>query len=516
MTRKRKQSSHGKKDRPSKHLKITPVESNQSENNQEENSARNDGIVHEQILCKGPCNKLWDQNQILQHLRNINCRVFYSEDDIEAVKAASKQIADYKRDLKKEDKRKQTKNDETLRKSQNEKDAKEASNQSENNQEEISVANAGIIHEQIPCKGPCNKLWDQNKILQHLRNKDCRVFYNEEEIEAIKAVSKQMGDNKKALKRQEKSKQTKNDENLRKVQNVKDASRQQKKRKADKTNEKTRLINFRRECQYGPIFTCLCCLRDLFKKTVKRVTPAYFDRLSKTINVLEYLQIDSVSGNLREDLKVFGNHYVCKNCSRYLERGDMPPICAKNGLEYAEIPSCLQLVNLERQLICKDLVFIKVREMHKSGMSKMNDHVINVPIGDDDIIKTVNALPRTQINNGLVTVGLKRDMAIKNFHRLQLVRPDKVYEALLYLKDNHPSYTNIDISSLDEWHRNFLIGEQEQTKCPEENLDDACNNENPDDSSQIAEGPQEKSIYNFATCLIPEDPLSDVVGKIYF
>ena len=146
----------------------------------------------------------------------------------------------------------------------------------------------------------------------------------------------------------------------------------------------------------------------------------------------------------------------------------------------------------------------------------MNDHVINVPIGDDDIIKTVNALPRTQINNGLVTVGLKRDVAMKNFHKLQKVRPDKVHEAILYLKDNHPSYANIDVWSLDEWHSNFLTGEQEQTKCPGEKEDDACNNENPDDSSQIAEGPKEKSIYNFATCLIPEDPLSDVVGKIYF
>ena len=105
---------------------------------------------------------------------------------------------------------------------------------------------------------------------------------------------------------------------------------------------------------------------------------------------------------------------------------------------------------------------------------------------------------------------------VKNFHKLQKVRPDKVHEAILYLKDNHPSYANIDVSSLDEWHSNFLTGEQEQTKCPGEKEDDACNNENPDDSSQIAEGTKEKSIYNFATCLIPEDPLTDVVGMIYF
>ena len=467
MTRKRKHISNGSKERSTKNLKITPVESNQSESNQEENSVTNAGIGQKQISCKGPCEKLWDQNKILAHInRNINCRVLYSKEEIEAIKNESKQIADHKRALRRQERNVHIRNNENLRKIQNEKEASK-----------------------------------KQKQRKRLKNDDnLRKIQNE----------------KNTLKMQKQRKRIKNDENLREIQNAKDASRKQKQRKDDKMNERKRLITFRRECQYGPFFTCICCLRDLFKKTVKKVTPAYFDRLSKTLNVSEYLQIDSGSGNLREDLQVFGNHYVCKNCSRHLERGEMPPICAKNGLEYAEIPSCLQLVNLERQLICKDLVFIKVREMHKSGMSKMNDHVINVPIGDDDIIKTVNALPRTQINNGLVTVGLKRDMAIKNFHKLQLIRPDKVHEAILYLKDNHPSYKNIDISSLDDWRNNFLTEEQEQTKCAEENLDDACNSANPEGSSQTAEGPQEKSIYNFATCLIPEDPLSDVVGKIYF
>ena len=467
MTRKRKHISNGSKERSTKNLKITPVESNQSESNQEENSVTNAGIGQKQISCKGPCEKLWDQNKILAHInRNINCRVAYSKEEIEAIKNESKQIADHKRALRRQERNVHIRNNENLRKIQNEKEASK-----------------------------------KQKQRKRLKNDD-----NLRKIQNEKNTSKM----------QKQRKRIKNDKNLRVIQNAKDASRKQKQRKDDKMNERKRLITFRRECQYGPFFTCICCLRDLFKKTVKKVTPAYFDRLSKTLNVSEYLQIDSGSGNLREDLQVFGNHYVCKNCSRHLERGEMPPICAKNGLEYAEIPSCLQLVNLERQLICKDLVFIKVREMHKSGMSKMNDHVINVPIGDDDIIKTVNALPRTQINNGLVTVGLKRDVAMKNFHKLQKVRPDKVHEAILYLKDNHPSYANIDVSSLDEWHSNFLTGEQEQTKCPGEKEDDACNNENPDDSSQIAEGPKEKSIYNFATCLIPEDPLTDVVGMIYF
>ena len=190
----------------------------------------------------------------------------------------------------------------------------------------------------------------------------------------------------------------------------------------------------------------------------------------------------------------------------------MPLICAKNGLEYSPIPNCLQIENLERQMICKDLVFIKIRKLPSyARMPAIYDHVINVPIGDDDIIKTVTALPRTKLTNGLVTVGLKRDMGLKNFHKLELIRPDNICEALKYLKDNHPSYANIDISSLDEWRRQFYEEEHDDTENTGENPDDDLSN-----SGQIVEDGTDKSIYNFATCLIPDNPLSDVVGKNIF
>ena len=144
-------------------------------------------------------------------------------------------------------------------------------------------------------------------------------------------------------------------------------------------------------------------------------------------------------------------------------------------------------------------------------MPAIYDHVINVPIGDDDIIKTVTALPRTQLTNGLVTVGLKRDMGIKKFYKLELIGPDKICKALLYLKKNHPSYANIDISSLDEWRRLFNEEEYDDTENTGENSEDVSSN-----SGQIVEDTTEKSIYNYATCLIPDNPLSDVVGKNIF
>ena len=63
-----------------------------------------------------------------------------------------------------------------------------------------------------------------------------------------------------------------------------------------------------------------------------------------------------------------------------------------------ETPECLKLTNLEKQLIVKSLLFIKVRELPKTRMQAMNDRVINVPIEDGDLIKEVTSLPRTKKN----------------------------------------------------------------------------------------------------------------------
>ena len=458
--------------------KKTKVESNPEERVQQDNGSN----TNERISCK--CNKLWVQKRLLTHIkRDSNCRSKYTEEEIEAIAKVSSGNAAQKRKLNKIVKRKQIEDDKTRKEN---------------------------IEERISCK--CNQLWEQSKLLKHIKkDSKCRSKYTEDEIEAItkemQKVQKQKNSKRKKIVRAN----IKNDKEKQKVQKQKNSERMKIVRANIKNDVRKRLITFRRECQYGPIFTCICCMRDLFRKTVKKVTAAYMNFLNSNGMAAECLQIDE-NGDLKNDLKVHGDHYICQNCCRYLQKGEMPLICAKNGLEYSPIPNCLQIENLERQMICKDLVFIKIRHLPSySRMPAINDHVINVPIDDDDIIKTVTSLPRTQLTNGLVTVGLKRDMAIKKFHKLQLIRPDKICEAISYLKEKHPSYANIDILSLDEWRKQFYAEECDDTENTGENTEDDSSN-----TSQIVEEASEKSIYNFATCLIPDNPLSDVVGKNIF
>jgi hypothetical protein len=155
-------------------------------------------------------------------------------------------------------------------------------------------------------------------------------------------------------------------------------------------------------------------------------------------------------------------------------------------------------------------------------MDAMNDHVINVPIEDDDIIKTVMSLPRTEKNNGMVTVGLKRDVKYDNFHKLQMIRPEKVYKALLYLKDNHPSYKDIVIPSLDAWKEELSSRDndgndstvEENTVGPDANSDDEMSGEETEQRGRYQLPNQsEENVFNSTTCLYSENPLADVVGK---
>ena len=177
-----------------------------------------------------------------------------------------------------------------------------------------------------------------------------------------------------------------------------------------------------------------------------------------------------------------------------------------------EIPDALALTNIEKQLIVKSLIFIKIRALPKTRMLAMNDRVVNVPIEDNDIIKHVTSLPRTDKNSGMVTVQMKRKMTMKNIHKRGLIRPDKIYEALVYLKENHPEYKDITITDCNEW-LNSSIDNEDETDDSESISDDENSNDTSEDRTANEAG---ENMFNSETCLLPEEPLDDVIGKTLF
>ena len=416
------------------------------------------------LSCRGPCKKQFPRNAFLKHIFRAKnrCKHLYKAEELDWMKKQNYR-QNYSSQLKKKNK-------------VNQKTGKATKKKRTAVNDDSTSTNQDIIF----CKGSCGKHFPRNTFLKHvMRAKKCKGMYTEEELNSLRKASKQI--------------------NQKRQDHKKNAVYQSKKEDGLKSStKKSRILNFRHESQYGPIFTCICCMRDLFKRSVRIITNEY-EAFLEGSEMKKYLQIEEVGSTLvfQKALQVHDSYHLCKNCCRYLEKLEMPPICAKNALEYAKIPDCLTITNLERQLICKDLIFLKIRELHKTGMKKINDRVINVPLDDEDVIKTVTSLPRSKKNHGLIAVGLKRDEIYKDFHILDMIDPKKVFEGLKYLIENHPQYYNINVHSLEEWSLQYFNKDDENTHVEEKTL---CNDET------------EESPYNFSTCLLPEAPLNDVKG----
>ena len=72
-------------------------------------------------------------------------------------------------------------------------------------------------------------------------------------------------------------------------------------------------------------------------------------------------------------------------------------------------------------------------------MVSFKDHLISTPIGSDYVINTLQTLPRTPAEAGLLEVKLKRKMDYKNTHQQAYIDTKKIYKALDFLKSKgHP------------------------------------------------------------------------------
>ena len=118
---------------------------------------------------------------------------------------------------------------------------------------------------------------------------------------------------------------------------------------------------------------------------------------------------------------------------------------AMNGMQLKETDGILEkegltLTELEGALIAKSIIFQKIYQLPKSRWTALKDRLINIPINDDDIVNTLEQMPRTPRDAGLVGVALKRKKEYKNSHKNQLIDPNKLFKMLEKLKRNGNKY----------------------------------------------------------------------------
>ena len=232
---------------------------------------------------------------------------------------------------------------------------------------------------------------------------------------------------------------------------------------------------FHSETRAGPDFVCMCCHRMMYRKSVILCNKGKYTKASPDLlNCVFSANLSRISSD--------GKEYMCKTCDRALARGSMPVQARANGLQLSEIPPELSGLNaLELRLISLRVPFVKMVALPTGKQRSIHGPAVNVPSKVDTIC---NVLPRLPSQSELVPMKLKRKVAYKGHYMYDYIRPQKVLDALRYLKANNPLYADIDIN--EQWVEEAMANDEELCQYLVEQDDDSMDTECQGDSGDAA------------------------------
>ena len=214
---------------------------------------------------------------------------------------------------------------------------------------------------------------------------------------------------------------------------------------------------FRDSIKYGRIYECVCCQRLFFTNGVKPFTDSFKSDLGKSL-------VDRAIGKNFTG-KLPGEFFVCITCKSHLSRGKMPPMSNQNNLQLLDLSKFeeLNLTELENAMIALNIIFQKVFKLPKSRWPAMKDKTINVPIHQSDVLNTIESLPRTPSEAGIIPINFKRKAEYKNSHMVQYISVPKILKALKTIKElGNPYYQFVTFNENfeDDCKENDLEGFQ--------------------------------------------------------
>ena len=117
-------------------------------------------------------------------------------------------------------------------------------------------------------------------------------------------------------------------------------------------------------------------------------------------------------------------------------------------------------------------------------MPAMKDKCIVIPLDEKDIVNTVECLPRLPSESGIIDIQWKRRVGQKNAHIQAKVDPDKIFNALAFLKASGNIYY--------------------QNTQNREEYEDRCNTEDPE-GFQLIFGEEVQKSKKLELIFIPDD-----------
>ena len=136
-----------------------------------------------------------------------------------------------------------------------------------------------------------------------------------------------------------------------------------------KTSE-GRIETFKKAVMYGAVFVCVSCEKTMFQSQVVSLDSLLDEKKGHQEFITQTI------GDCDRIPKFKDKHWVCQNCSDWLKKEKLPPLCIQNNLKTFEITEefkDLELTDLENCLIARNLLFLKIHKLPRSRMGAVTD-----------------------------------------------------------------------------------------------------------------------------------------------
>ncbi|WAR24826.1 hypothetical protein MAR_038495 [Mya arenaria] len=284
---------------------------------------------------------------------------------------------------------------------------------------------------------------------------------------------------------------------------------------------------FRKKISQKPIYICCVCNRLLFRQQVKCCDIHKFPKAELTLRCIYANNMHKPQTECTKDCSDCPK-WICFTCNNNLVKNKIPNQASLNHLNLDQQPDCLKKLNtLEKHLVSPVIPFMKIVSLPKGSQKGIHGPVVCVP---SNISTTVQTLPREFSDNTIIGVKLKRKLQYKGHHLYQQVSVNRVHEALLYLKQNSPHFSDQSTGDTSQMQQSSQPGihidlsNVTSTTEPTLTLPDdpvTCTDQISGDTSQMQQSSQpdsddcSKDIHEtsapMVSCLEPED-LTQTLG----
>lgn len=207
----------------------------------------------------------------------------------------------------------------------------------------------------------------------------------------------------------------------------------------DKSQNELLRDEFLKELGKFPEFTCSVCHKTKFRKSVVKLNFKSFDMENEIVaQCLDpKFHVPCADGKL----------WIDRTCQKLLRKAQMPDIAVANSLEIPNQPDQLKdLTRLEVRCISLQIPFMHIESVRMGG-KRIHGPCVNVPATLTPILQV---LPRIPEELKTILVKLKRRLNYRQYYLYNTIRPEKVMNALIWLKCNNPLYTDVLIN--DQWY----------------------------------------------------------------